>query len=56
MSEQHTPSFWTRLKRVFTGTPVSHDEARAARARHTQDVMTQTQLATRNQRFGGMSL
>jgi len=55
MTEQKKPSLWTRLTRVVRGRPVSHEEAEAARARHAQDVMTQTQLAARDQRFGGGS-
>lgn len=49
--EQKKPSLWTRLKRVFAGRPVTHEEARAARARHARDVAAQTQLDTRGQRF-----
>lgn len=45
------PSFWTRVTRVFTGKPVSHEEYRAAQAQHASDPMTQSQLGIRNQRF-----
>ena len=52
MTEQSASSFWTRLVRLVRGKPVNHQQAQAARARHAQDVMTQTQLAARDQRFG----
>jgi hypothetical protein len=54
MPTEKKPSFWTRLKWVFTGKPVSHEEAEAARFRPPNDPMTQTQLGARSQGTGGI--
>jgi hypothetical protein len=58
MAQQSKPSIWSRITRVFTGKPVTHEEDQAARARHAQDAMTQAQLNIRNQRYsaGGFGM
>jgi hypothetical protein len=56
MSDTKKPSFWTRVRWVFTGKPVSHEEYQAARSSGVSDPMTQTQLAARNQRYQSLGM
>ena len=49
-------SIWTRLTWLFRGKPVSHEEAKAARFRPTNDPMTQIQGQTRGIGTSGMRL
>lgn len=58
MSENTKPGFWTRVKWLLLGKPVSHEEAQAARGRGAgPDPMTYTQNTMRGTSGrGGMGI